>query len=61
MKFEGLCDEDIVISGVGFKLPECDNLQEFTEKLFDGLNMVKEDDPKKTSGKIFSFINLQIF
>lgn len=56
MKFEGIDDDEIVISGIGCKFPDADNLPELTEKLFSGVNLVTKDDRKVTQGEIF-FIN----
>lgn len=37
-------DADIVISGFSGRLPECDTIAEFTQKLFDGVDLVTADD-----------------
>lgn len=51
MKFEGIDDDDVVISGIGCKLPETENLPEFAEKLLQGVNLVTKDDKKSSPGK----------
>ncbi|NXN91414.1 FAS synthase, partial [Rhinopomastus cyanomelas] len=36
--------EDVVIAGISGRLPESDNLEEFWENLYNGVDMVTEDD-----------------
>lgn len=55
MKFEGIDDDDIVISGIGCKFPDADNVPELAEKLFNGANLVTKDDRKVTQGKIIYY------
>ncbi|KAL0276311.1 UNVERIFIED_CONTAM: hypothetical protein PYX00_003906 [Menopon gallinae] len=50
MKYPNLEDEDVVISGIGCRLPECDSMEEFAEKLFAGQYMVTRDDRKLSQG-----------
>nr|XP_023678449.1 fatty acid synthase isoform X2 [Paramormyrops kingsleyae] len=42
--------EEIVIAGISGRLPESDNLQEFWENLFNGVDMVTEDDRRWKPG-----------
>ncbi|XP_037093774.1 LOW QUALITY PROTEIN: fatty acid synthase-like [Pollicipes pollicipes] len=42
--------DDVVISGVSGKFPESDNLQEFADNLFGGVDMVTEDGRRFTPG-----------
>ncbi|KAA8581129.1 hypothetical protein FQN60_002710 [Etheostoma spectabile] len=42
--------DDIVIAGISGRLPESNNLEEFWENLFNGLDMVTEDDRRWTPG-----------
>uniref|UniRef100_A0A8B9BZ50 Fatty acid synthase n=1 Tax=Anser brachyrhynchus TaxID=132585 RepID=A0A8B9BZ50_9AVES len=42
--------EDVVIAGIAGKLPESENLQEFWEKLLNGVDMVTEDDRRWKPG-----------
>lgn len=56
MKFQGLGDDDVVISGIGCKLPESDNFPELAQKLFEGINLVTKDDPKLSTGNRFKFL-----
>nr|XP_006635198.2 PREDICTED: fatty acid synthase isoform X1 [Lepisosteus oculatus] len=42
--------EDIVIAGISGRLPESNNLQEFWENLFNGVDMVTEDDRRWKPG-----------
>lgn len=47
---EGIQD-DIVISGMSGRFPECDNISEFQEKLFAGVDLIKENDSRWPKGK----------
>lgn len=42
--------EDIVISGVSGRMPQSDNLQEFADNLYNGVDMVTEDSLRWTPG-----------
>ncbi|CAM5096781.1 unnamed protein product [Natator depressus] len=42
--------EDVVIAGMAGKLPESENMQEFWENLFNGVDMVTEDDRRWKPG-----------
>ncbi|XP_066560722.1 fatty acid synthase [Amia ocellicauda] len=42
--------EDIVIAGISGRLPESNNLQEFWDNLFNGVDMVTEDDRRWKPG-----------
>ena len=55
MKFEGIDDEDIVISGIGCRFPEADDIPELVEKLYGGVDLVTQDERKAGRGKIFRF------
>ena len=46
MKLQGT----IVVSGIGCRLPESENLEEFREHLFNGDDMVTEDDRRWPPG-----------
>ncbi len=43
--------EDIVISGCAVRLPQSDNLQEFSDNLMNGIDMVTEDSTRWAPGK----------
>ena len=43
--------DDIVIAGISGRLPESDNLEEFWHNLFNGVDMVTEDDRRWKPGK----------
>ncbi|XP_043486066.1 fatty acid synthase [Polistes fuscatus] len=43
-------NEDIVISGFSGRLPESSNIEEFKEKLFDGIDLVTDDERRWPSG-----------
>lgn len=53
--------EDIVISGIGGKFPECDNLDEFKELLFKKVNAVTSNEQNasiSTEQLIYSYFFL---
>ena len=58
MDLQGFDENDVVISGIGCKLPETDNLEEFTEKLLQGINLVTIYYPKLIK---INFINFSPF
>jgi hypothetical protein len=43
--------EDIVISGIAGRFPECDNMDEFGCNLFKNVDMVTEDDRRWPTGQ----------
>ncbi|XP_045766807.1 fatty acid synthase [Maniola jurtina] len=43
-------DDDIVLSGLSGRLPECDSIEEFAQQLFDGVDLVTADDRRWTPG-----------
>ena len=43
--------DDVVISGISGKFPESENMQEFADNLFSGVDMVTEDDRRFTPGQ----------
>lgn len=43
--------EEIVVAGISGRLPESDNLEEFWENLFNGVDMVTEDDRRWKPGE----------
>ncbi|RZC35992.1 fatty acid synthase [Asbolus verrucosus] len=45
----GIAD-DIVISGISGRLPESDNIEEFKQQLFDGVDLVTDDERRWPSG-----------
>ena len=44
---------DIVISGLGARLPESRNVDEFCHNLFEGIDMVTNKDDRWPDGKLF--------
>lgn len=42
--------EEIVIAGISGRLPESNNLDEFWQNLFNGVDMVTEDDRRWKPG-----------
>ena len=47
------CDE-VVISGLSGRLPESDNIAEFRENLFKGIDMVTDDNRRWEPGFLMS-------
>lgn len=45
-------EDDIVISGMSGRFPECDSVEEFYEKLFSGIDLVHENDTRWPKGKL---------
>lgn len=45
-------DDEIVISGMSGRLPESDNIEEFKQQLFDGVDLVTEDNRRWTPGRL---------
>lgn len=52
--WKGRC-EDIVISGVSVRMPQSDNMQEFSDNLMNSVDMVTEDDLRWKPGEIGSY------
>jgi acyl transferase domain-containing protein len=44
------CTDDLVISGISCRLPESDNMEEFSLNLFNGVDMVTDDGRRWTPG-----------
>jgi fatty acid synthase len=42
--------EDIVISGIAGRFPECDNMDELAYNLYSNVDMVTEDDRRWPTG-----------
>jgi len=51
MKFEGIEDDEIVISGIGCSLPDVNNIEDLKNILFNGENPLKHDDTTVPVGK----------
>lgn len=47
--------DDIVLTGLSGRLPESNNIEEFAQQLFDGVDLVTADDRRWTPGKYFLF------
>ena len=43
--------EEVVIAGISGRLPESENLEEFWHNLFNGVDMVTEDDRRWKPGE----------
>lgn len=42
--------EDVVISGISGRLPESDSIEEFGRQLYDGVDLVTDDERRWPSG-----------
>ena len=47
--------EDIVISGISGRYPECESLQEFWDKLSSGVELISSDDRRWPIGESARF------
>lgn len=45
-----IIDDDIVISGMSGRFPECDTVCEFNEKLLSGVDLIKDNDSRWPKG-----------
>lgn len=43
--------DDIVISGVAGRFPECENVEQFCQSLFEGKDLVTENDRRFKPGE----------
>lgn len=43
-------DKDIVISGIGGRLPECDSVEEFMNALVNGVDLISETNRRHPPG-----------
>lgn len=49
-------DDDIVISGISGRLPECENVGEFWRALYKGEDLLTESDSRYPPGNYFNEI-----
>lgn len=47
----GTGEEDVVITGLSGRLPESNNIEEFAQQLFAGVDLVTGDDRRWPTGK----------
>lgn len=45
-------DEDIVISGISARLPNCDSVEEFQTKLLDKVDLITDEPRRFQSGEL---------
>lgn len=45
-------DDEIVISGISGRLPESSTIEEFKQQLFDGVDLVTDDERRWPSGNL---------
>ena len=50
-------DDEVVITGISGRFPECDSMEEFKEQLLAGIDLVTADDRRWPPGKKFHFSN----
>lgn len=48
-------DDDIVISGISGRFPNCDTYEEFQEKLFDGTDILDKEQSRWPDGKLLYY------
>lgn len=48
-------DDDVVISGLSGRFPESDSVDEFKRNLFDGVDMVTDDERRWPKGTVETF------
>lgn len=46
-------DDDVVIAGISGKFPESENIEEFKKNLFDGVDMVTDDERRWPTGNYY--------
>ena len=46
----GTRDDDVVISGLSGRLPESNNIEEFKQQLFEGIDLITDDERRWPSG-----------
>lgn len=46
-----LSNDEIVISGIAGRFPECENVEEFWKVLFDGIDVLTIDNRRYPPGK----------
>lgn len=49
-------DDDVVISGISGRFPNCNTLEEFKEKLFNGVDILTEGESRWPDGKLYLII-----
>jgi len=47
---QGFSHDELVISGISCRLPESENMEEFSENLFNGVDMITDDGRRWTPG-----------
>lgn len=45
-------DDDVVISGISGRFPNCDTFEEFKQKLFNGTDILAEGENRWPDGKL---------
>lgn len=48
-------EDDVVISGMSGRFPECDSIEEFYEKLFSGIDLVHDNDTRWPKGYLNTY------
>jgi hypothetical protein len=47
--------EEVVIAGISGRLPESDNIEEFRDQLFAGVDLITDDERRWPSGRNLNF------
>lgn len=54
-------DDDVVISGISGRFPNCKTFEEFKEKLFSGTDIFSEGESRWPDGNFFVFLYFGIY
>jgi fatty acid synthase len=54
----GSSDDDVVITGLSGRFPESNNVEEFTEQLFAGVDLITDDERRWPSGKAAKLVTI---
>jgi hypothetical protein len=55
----GSGDDDVVITGLSGRFPESNNIEEFAEQLFAGVDLITDDERRWPSGKAERFHTIE--
>jgi len=53
-------DDDIVISGISGRFPNCETFDQFKEKLFDGTDILAKEQSRWPDGKLLFIKEIQL-
>lgn len=52
-------ENDVVLTGIGGRLPECNNVDEFMEALINGVDLITETNKRFPPGKYYKLRSFQ--